>query len=174
MKTRNKVFIGSGIVLLIILLTGFGLFAAWGTWDAPCRGFRPGFHGRGLHFGFGGKDFLDFALWRMDRRAKALGLSEVQKEKYDEIRASIENHLREGMDDRKNMIDKFHTEMNKENPDIAALADSAKKKIKASSEFMEENVDLFVGFYNTLDDNQKRQVIDAVRDGMLKWQHPGR
>jgi len=166
METRNKVFIGSGVVLLIILLTGFGFFAAWGTWDGPCRGFHPGFHGRGFHSGFGGKDFIEFALWRMDRRAKTLGLSDVQKAKYDEIRARIETCLREGMDDRKNMIEKFHTELNKENPDITVLADSAKKKIKAISEFMEENVDLFVGFYNTLDDNQKREIIDAVRDRM--------
>lgn len=166
MKTRNKVFIGSGVVLLIILLTGFGLFAAWGPWDGPCRGFHPGFHGRGVHSGFGGKDFLEFALWRMDRRVKALGLSGVQKEKYDEIRARIESHLIEGMDDRKNMIEKFHNEMNKDNPDIAALAGSIKKKIKVISELMDENVDLFVEFYNTLDDNQKRQVIDAVRDRM--------
>jgi len=166
MKTRNKVFIGSGVVLLIILLTGFGLFAAWGPWGGPCRGFHPGFHGRGVHSGFGGKDFLEFALWRMDRRVKALGLSDVQEEKYDEIRARIENHLTEGLDDRKNMIEKFHTEMNKDNPDIAALAESVKKKIKVISKFMEENVDLFVEFYNTLDDDQKRQVIEAVRDRM--------
>lgn len=166
MKTKNKVFIGSGVVLLIILLTGLGLFAAGGTWEGPSRGFHPGFHGRGVHSGFGGEDFLEFTLWRMDRRAKALGLSDVQKKKYDEIRARIESQFREGIDDRKNMIEKFHTEMNKDNPDIAALADSVKKKVKVISEFMEENVDLFVGFYNTLDDNQKRQVIDAIRDRM--------
>jgi len=166
MKTRNKIFLGSGVVLLIVLLTGFGLVTAWGPGRCFDRGFHPGFHGKGFHPGFHDKDISDFVLWRMDKKVKKLNLSDAQKEKYDEIRASIVSRLSEGMDDRKRMIEEFHTEMDKDNPDIAALAESVKKKIKDVSGFVEENLDLFVEFYNSLDDDQKQRVIDAIRDRM--------
>ena len=48
MKTRNKVFIGSGIILLLLLFAGFGLVSAYGPWSDSCRGFNPRFHDRGF------------------------------------------------------------------------------------------------------------------------------
>ena len=80
MGKRKKYFIVGGIVLLIMLFTGFGLVAARG----PCRGFHRGFH-PGLH----NRDFSEFILWRMDKRVKGLNLSEAQKAKYEEIKGKI-------------------------------------------------------------------------------------
>ncbi len=175
MKTKKRYFVIGGIVLLIMLLTGFGLIAAWG----PCggfdrgfhsefrgKGFHPGFHSKGFHPGFHNKDFSEFLLWRLDKSVKELDLSEEQKEKYNEIRVRIETHLTEGMEDRKRLMEEFHTEINREDPDVRLLAESLKKKIKEISGFMEENLDVFMEFYETLDDAQRDRVIDAIRDRM--------
>ena len=37
MKTRNKVFVGSGIILMLLLLAGFGLVSAYGPLGGPLR-----------------------------------------------------------------------------------------------------------------------------------------
>ena len=166
MKKRNKVFIGSGVVVLIVLLTGFGLLATCGPWGHSDRGFGPGFHGRGFHSKFHGKDMSEFILWRLDKKVEELDLSDDQNKKFEAIKAKIKTHFSEGMDYRKAMLDKFHAEMDKDNPDIAGLAESVKEKIKYVSGFVEENLDLFVEFYNSLDEGQKQKVIDSIRDRM--------
>jgi hypothetical protein len=166
MKTKKGYFVIGGIVLLIMLLTGFGLVATSGSCGGFDRGFHPGFHGRGFHPGFHNKDFSEFLLWRLDKGVKELDLSEEQKEKYNEIRLRIETHLTEGMEDRKRLMEEFHTEIGKEDPDVRLLAESLKKKIKEISGFMEENLDLFVEFYESLDDAQRDRVIDGIRERM--------
>jgi len=106
MKTRKKkYFIIGGIVLSIMVLTGFGLVTAWGPCGGFDRDFHPRFHGRGFHPGFHNKDLSEFLLWRLDKRVKELDLSEEQKEKYNEIRSRIEAQLTEGMGDRKRVME---------------------------------------------------------------------
>ena len=166
MKTRNKVFISSGIVVLIILLTGFGLVAAYGPWGDSDRGFCSRFHGKGFHSGSRGKEISEFIFWRLDKKVAELDLSDDQNGRYEAIKTKIKTHFSEGMDDRKIMREEFHAEMEKDNPDIAGLVNSIKTKIKDISGFVEENLDLFVAFYNSLDEGQKRQVIDMIRDRM--------
>ena len=68
MKTRNKVFVGSGIILMLLLLAGFGLVSAYGPLADPCGGPNPWFHGRGFFPGGHGRDMADFILWRMDKK----------------------------------------------------------------------------------------------------------
>lgn len=165
MKTKKRYYIIGGSVLLIMLFTGFGLVAALEPW----RGFPPG---KGFHHGFDRKDIAEFLMWRMDKKMKDLNLSEGQKEKYNQIRSNIEKHLTEGMDDRKMMMDTFHREMDKENPDVRLLAKMVKTKISEVSDLMRENLDLLVGFYESLNDNQKNKVLNAIRERMeahQKW-----
>jgi len=156
-KTKKKYFIIGGIVLFAILLTGFGLVAAWG----PCGGFD-----RGFHPGFHNKDFSEFILWRLDKRVEELDLSETQKGKYEEIKGKIETQLNEGMDDRKRLMEELQVEINKENPDLKILTESIKKRIKRISAFMEGNLDLFVDFYKNLDEEQKDRIMATIREKM--------
>jgi hypothetical protein len=159
MKTSKKTYIIGGSVLLILLFTGFGLVAALEPWG--------GFHPRGVfHHGFDHKDIAEFILWRMDKKMKALNLSEEQQGKYNHIRSNIEKHLTEGMDDRKMMMDTFHMEMSKENPDVRLLAGMIKTKIDEVSDLMNENLDLVVGFYESLNDTQKNEVLNSIRERM--------
>ena len=171
MKTRKKrYFIIGGIVLLIMLLTGVGLVAAWGPGRCFDRGFHTGFHGRGFHPRFHSRDFSDFILWRLEKKMEDLNLTDLQKEKFEEIKGKIETQLKAGMDDRKRMIEEFHTEINKEDPDVKALAEKVKKKMEEISGFMDENLDLIVEFYETLDDTQKNKILDSIRERM-KYHH---
>jgi len=166
MKTRKKYFIISGIVLLVMLLTGIGLVVGWGPGRCFDSDFHPGFHGRGFHPGFHSKGFSEFILWRLDKKVKDLELSDTQKEKYEELKGKIETQLREGMADRKRIIEEFHTEVNKEDPDVKALAESIKKRIKSFSGLVEGNLDLFIDFYENLDDEQKEKIINGIREKM--------
>ena len=159
METRKKYFIAGGIVLLIMLFTGFGLVAARG----PCRGFHRGFH-PGLH----NKDFLELILRRLDKRVEGLNLSEAQKGKYEQMKGKMETRLKEHRDDRKRWMEELQTAMNKEDPDVKVLSESVKKRMERFSDFIEGNLDLFVEFYDTLDKEQKDKVIATIREKMKR------
>jgi len=95
-----------------------------------------------------------------------LDLSVPQKGKYEEIKGKIETQLKEGMDDRKRLMEELQTEINKENPDLKVLAESIKKRIKRISAFMKGNLDLFVEFYENLDEEQKDRIMATIREKM--------
>ena len=159
MGKRKECFVVVGIVLLIVLFTGFGLVAARG----PCRGFNRGFH-PGLH----DKDVLEFILWRLDKRVEGLDLSEAQKGKYEEMKGKLETRFKEHRDDRKRFMEELQTAMNKEDLDVKALSESFKKRIERFSDFMEGNLDLFVEFYETLDKEQKDKIMATIRKKMKR------
>lgn len=155
MGKRKKYFIVGSIVLLIVLFTGLGLVAARG----PCRGFHPGFH----H-----KDVSEFILWRLDKGVEGLNLSEPQKGKYEEMKGKLEGRFKEHRDDRKRWMEELQTAMKKEDPDVKVLSESVKKRMKRFSGFMDGNLDLFVEFYETLDQEQKDKVMATVRKKMKR------
>jgi Spy/CpxP family protein refolding chaperone len=159
MGKRKKYFVIGSIVLLIVLFAGFGLVEAWG----PCRGFH-----RGFHPGFHHKDISEFILWRLDKGVKGLNLSEPQKGKYEEMKGKLEERFKEHRDDRKRWREELQTAMEKEDPDVKALSESIKKRIKRFSGFMEGNLDLFVEFYETLDQEQKEKIMAKIRERMKR------
>jgi len=159
MEKRKKYFVGSSVVLFIMLLAGFGLLEGC----APCRGFH-----RGFHPGFHNKDFSEHILRRLDKRVEALNLSEAQKEKYKQIRGKLETRLKEHMNDRRRWMEEIQTEMKKEEPDVKALSESIKKRMKRFPDFMEGNLDLFVEFYGTLDKEQKDKILSTIRKKMKR------
>ncbi len=159
MKTRKRYFVVGGIALFVMLLAGFGFVAACG----PCRAFEGGFH-PGLHQRY----FLDFVLWRLDKGVEELNLTETQKKRYGELKEEFRARLKEGMDERKRWREELQTEMSKENPDVRALSEFVKQRIERFSGFMEENLDLLVEFYETLDQQQKEKVLVMVRERMKR------
>ena len=155
MGKRKKYFIVGSIVLLVALFTGVGLVAARG----PCRGFHPGFH----H-----KNVSEFILWRLDKGIEGLNLSEPQKGKYEEMKGKLEGRFKEHRSDRKRWMEELQTAMKKEDPDVKVLSESVKKRIERFSGFMEGNLDLFVEFYETLDQEQKEKIIATIRKKMKR------
>ncbi len=159
MKTRKRYFVVGGIVFIVMLLAVFGLVAARG----PCRGFEGGFN-PGLHQ----KEFLNFVLWRLDKGVEELNLSEAQRGKYGELKAEIRTRLKERMDERKRWREELQAEMSKENPDVRVLSESVKQRIERFSGFMEGNLNLFVDFYQSLDQQQKGKVLAMIREKMKR------
>jgi hypothetical protein len=58
--------------------------------------------------------------------------------------------------------------MNKENPDVRVLSESLKTRMERFSGFMEGNLDLFVEFYDILDQDQKEKIRTTVRERMKR------
>lgn len=170
MKTRNKVLVGSGIVLLLLVFAGFGLVSACGPLGDSCGGHYPRLHGRGFFPGGHSKDMADFILWRMDKKAKELNLTSVQKEKYEAMKENLRTHLAEGWSDRQRLKEQFKKEMSKEDPNVRNLMEPLKAKTKEMAGFVNTTLDLLVDFYDTLDNHQKRLIRDEIRERMRN--HP--
>ncbi|MBI4767376.1 MAG: hypothetical protein HY787_22750 [Deltaproteobacteria bacterium] len=166
MKTRNKVFIGGGILFLVLVVAGYNWVSAYGPWNDSHSGFYPRFHGRGFHSGVHHQDMADFILWKMDKKARELNLTAGQKAKYEAVKENFKGHFSQFLNERQKMKDQFHKELEKEEPDLKFLMDSSRKKLNEFSSFMDKNLVLLLDFYNSLDNHQKRLINDEIRERM--------
>ena len=167
MSTRKKVIIGA-LILSLVVLVGIGATVAYGPKGSWARGFAPGFHGMGCHPGPHGEDIADFILWKMDRHVKELNLNDVQKKEYGKSKEEIRVGIAEAMERKKDFHRIVHEEMAKEDPDINALAGLMKERAQNIPDMVSKPIDLFVNFYNLLDENQKAKVIEMFRARMGK------
>jgi Spy/CpxP family protein refolding chaperone len=143
---RNRLIIGA-------VLLSLGLFAGCGLHrHHPCRG----------------RDVSKHVLKRLDRGAKKLNLTDVQKEKYDEFRLKIEAHLKAMKTERDRFLGEMKAQLTQEDPDIDAVVERVKMHFRALPEKMEEPLDLFAEFYKVLDDDQKAKMMKHVREKMKK------
>ncbi len=163
MKIQRKHVVIGIIVLCVGLFAGFGLVAV-GKGGGVCgEEFRGSFHGRGFHHRSLDKDSLERMLSLLDKRIAFLDLNEVQEKKYEEIRSKIKGRLSEHMKDRKIFLEQLQEEFQHENPDIHRIAGLITKRTQAMSGSMEEGLKYLVEFYDQLDEDQKRLIIERVR-----------
>jgi hypothetical protein len=168
MKVQKRFMVIGGIILLVVL-AGFGAFAAWGPGGWSGCGPQLGPWGRGFHHGpFGGGDMHEFVLWKLDSKMEELKLTPIQKEKYGELRTSIKGHFSAAKEERKRLREVFSTEMAKEAPDVAGLTKTMKKKIQDVSGVMQTDLDLIAAFYGSLDNAQKQKVVSGIREKMAR------
>ena len=166
MKIPERYIIVGAVALFITLVVGFGLVLAGGPAKFQNGDFEPGVHGRGFHHRFMGKMIKERILARMDGHMEELNLSETQRLKYEEVRSNIITRMSEGMEARREFFESLRTEINGENPDLHVMADQIKEKIRGMSGFIEENLDLFLEFHDTLDEDQKAKVLEHFREKM--------
>lgn len=160
MGTNRKTI--SVFVILVILITGAGFWVITGFGPAG-----PGFKGRCFGRGMPAcmqKEIGAFFLWRMDREAGSLGLSDVQQQRYNAFRSQLETFMDRGMEARSSIREQAKSEFRKEVMDISVVALAVKSRIGDVSSGMDRNLELFVEFYNTLDDDQKKQLSDHIRE----------
>jgi hypothetical protein len=167
MRTRNKVFIGSGIILLLTLIVGFGLVAG-SSWGNPGGGGAFPFPGRAFHSAGHHKDIAEFIFWRMDKLAKALNLNAAQQSKFDGLKNNISSHFSKGFEERQQFRARLLEELNKESPDVQGLAETVKSRISDHSGFFTKNLDLLVEFYESLDSGQKQVLNSEIRERMAR------
>ena len=165
MSKRKKMIIGA-LILTLAVAVGIGATTVCGPKGSWARGFGPGFHGMGCHPGTHGEDIADFILWKMDRHVKELNLNDTQKKEFEKGKEEIRAGIAEAIERKKDFRRIVHEEMGKENPDINALAGLMKERAQNIPDMVSKPIDLFVNFYNFLDDSQKAKVIEMFRARM--------
>jgi Spy/CpxP family protein refolding chaperone len=170
MKFEKKHFIITAAILFLGIVTAFGLITVCGFHGFRDMGPHPMFCGKGSHPKFFGKKFSEHVLSRMDSKVEDLNLSENQKKEYEKIRLEVKEKLTEAMENRKENFRQLQNEINKDKPDINAMAEAAKKQFNKMPVFMADNLDLFIKFYNILDEDQKTKVIETMRKKMRTCQ----
>jgi hypothetical protein len=165
MSKRKKMIIGA-LILTLAIVVGIGATTVCGPKGSWARGFGPGFHGMGCHPGPHGEDIADFILWKTDRHVKELNLNDIQKKGYEKSKEQIRAGIAEAIERKKDFHRIVHEEMDKENPDLSALASLMKERAQNIPDMVSKPIDLFVNFYNLLDENQKAKVIEMFRARM--------
>lgn len=164
MKSKRKSLTIGAVALACGLLAGCGPHPFWDTGSsAGDSKERRAFCKRWAHHRFGDKDFSDHIMKRIDSRVEDLDLSENQREKYEEMRLKIKANLTEAMEGRKELFAELRTEINREDPDMNAVTGLVKNQFVGMPDRMTEMLDLFVEFYDILDEDQKAQVMKVIR-----------
>lgn len=143
------------IAVVVALLGTVLIFTAW---VSGCHR-PPGFCGGGFH----GEDFPGHVLERMDKEVKGLELTEAQQARYQEIRARVEDTLKDIASHRKASFQALKTEMDKDTPDLQVVADLLKAQGRLFPDRMTFFVDTFMEFYGILDVDQKGKVVDHLK-----------
>ena len=165
MSKKKKIIMGA-LILTLAIVVGIGATIAYGPKGSWARGFPPGFHGMGCHPGPHGEDIADFILWKMDRHVQELNLNNDQKKEYEKSKEEIRAGIAQAIERKKDFHRVVHQEMDKENPDINALAGLMKGRAQNIPDMVSRPIDLFVNFYNLLDKDQQAKVIEMFRARM--------
>jgi len=163
MKSQRKSFTRTTVAIIIAaIVLSLGLVAGCGAHRFHDKAFWK--HGKKwTQNRFHDKDLPGYIIKHMDGQVEKLELSPIQKGKYEELRTKLKANLSETMEERKSLFEELQAEINRETPDINVLAGLVKKRLQDSPGSMEENLDLFVDFYNILDQDQKTDVINMIR-----------
>jgi Spy/CpxP family protein refolding chaperone len=163
MTTKKKTTIGV-LILSLAILVGIAAVLANGPKGAWGTGFHPGFHR--FHPWAHGEDMADFIMWKMDKLAKDLDLNATQRQEYEKIKSEIKTSIADAMERRMEFHTILRDEMSKENPDLNALASLLKERVNHIPDMVSKHIDLFLNFYNALDENQKARVVEMFRQRM--------
>lgn len=115
---------------------------------------------------FRDRDFPKRLMKHWDKHVAELDLSEPQRERYEEIREEILASLEKAREDRESFFSDLRSEIDREDPDLERIVGLVKDKLQEMPRLVEENLDYFLEFYNILDDNQKAQVMEMIRERM--------
>jgi len=159
MKLKKKYVIVGSVVAFLVLGTGFCIVKASGDY---------GFCGRGFHPPFSKKAFPERILKHMDKKMEELNLSEGQKEKYAQLKASFKADFEEMRSRRHKFMNEIKAEIDQQNPDMQRLADTVKDRLKQMPDRIGTHLDQLVDFYNILDEEQKTRVLERMRESMAR------
>jgi len=156
MKKRKKyIFIGA-VLMFVGIVASLGFTGACGPHGPWGKGFRSRFHSQ---------DVADFILWKLDRHVKDLNLDDSQNREYKKIKEQFKLNITVAMERKEEFHLIMHEEINKETPDLNAMANLARDRLQKMPDNIEKNLDLFMDFYNrVLTGEQRAKVIEMIRD----------
>jgi len=157
MKLKKKYVIVGSVVAFLVLATGFCMVKASGDY---------GFCGRGSHPPFFRKAFRERILNRMDNKMEELNLSEVQKTKYVQLKASFKADFEEMRSGRYEFMNDMRAVIDQKNPDMQKLAGLIKDRLNRMPDRIGPHLDQLVDFYNILNEEQKTKVLERMRERM--------
>jgi hypothetical protein len=144
-------------LMVVALFLSFTLLAGCG----PHRYHRE--RGWG-HPRFSDKNFSERMLKRMDSKVEELDLTEGQRETYEEIKTKIEANLVKAGEQRERFFTQVRAELARENADMNEVVGMVKGKLKDMPEHVGQVLDLFLEFYNVLDEDQKTKVVEMIKE----------
>ncbi|MDD5501666.1 MAG: Spy/CpxP family protein refolding chaperone [Candidatus Omnitrophica bacterium] len=103
-------------------------------------------------------------LKHVDERVQTLNLTEPQKEQYAAIRLKLKSVLIGGRENRKRLMTSVREEMKKDMPDIHEVAGTISDHVGMLPAAVDKGLNLFLEFYEILDENQKAKVVQHFRD----------
>ncbi|MBW2619495.1 MAG: periplasmic heavy metal sensor [Deltaproteobacteria bacterium] len=118
--------------------------------------------GVGYHKFFKG-DFSHFVISRMDKRMEKLNLSDPQKAQYETLRREMEASLTQGAATKRELMRELRAELNREEPDLEALAALVKTRVNEIPGLVGRNLEHLVEFYATLDKDQKAKMLKHIK-----------
>ncbi len=157
MKFKKKYVIVCSVVAFLVLGTGFCIVKASGDY---------GFCGRGSHPPFFRKAFRERMLSRMDDKIEQLNLSEEQKEKYTQLKASFKADFEEMRSGRSKFMNDMRAVIDQKNPDMQRVAGLVKDRLNRMPDRIGTHLNQLVDFYNILNEEQKAKVLDRMRERM--------
>jgi hypothetical protein len=166
MGSRKKSYVVGSVLVLIIMFSAalfIGNLAGCRSERFGNGGFHPSFCGKGFPPRFLDDGFPEFVEKRVDEHVEELGLSESQQQDCKALRNQLKTMAAEGVERRREFFNQIRDEMDKENPDVNAIAALVKTHINHIPATIQGHVDLFVAFYNILDDNQRATIIERAR-----------
>ncbi len=168
MKQKKVIWITAGL-LTIIAAAGLAMaLASDGSRACPFSG--HGFHKRGLPPAIQ-QDIMDFVLWRMDRGAKELDLSQDQQQQYDRLRSGLKTSVEKGIKARISARDQMAAILEQDSPDLSKAAMEIKDHVDVLSSAVSENLTLFADFFQSLDSDQKQKVAVIFKERMNAHGH---
>ena len=169
MTKKRKAVWGAGILMMVMVVTGFG-FAV----NSGACGFdsfhRHGFHKRGLP-PFMHDEIKSFIVWRMDKEAKNLGLSGGQQEQYEIFRTQFLETMEKAIETRAQLHEKAVLTLENEAPDLSGMAAEMKNHVEMISGAISENLTRFAEFYNSLDAAQRKTITDKIKERISDHQN---
>jgi len=157
MKLKKKYVIAGSVVAFLVLVTGFCMVKASGDY---------GFCGRGVHPPFFKKAFPERILNRMDNKMEELNLSEEQRGKYAQLKASFKADFEEMRTGRYEFMNEMRAVIDQKKPDMQRLVGLVKDRLNRIPDRIGPHLDQLVDFYNILNEEQKAKVLERMRERM--------
>ena len=104
----------------------------------------------------------DHIMKKIDSEVKDLDLTAEQQTKYQDIRSRLEVDVRKHMDSMKQLHGDIEKDLKGERPDVNAMAAQLKKQFSQEGDPRVKLVDYFVEFYNILNPEQQKKLIDHI------------
>lgn len=117
-----------------------------------------------------GEAFAKHVLEKVDAEVATLELTTFQQERYQEIRAQVEDQLVRIAESRQAFFQEVKTETDKESPDLAVVADLLRVHSKRFPERMTFFVDRFMDLYGVLDAQQQGKIIARLKAKLKKFE----